>query len=490
MALTPPLEHLSFLTLFNALTEALLLVDESGRIIMANTALHRMLGYDEGGINGLFINTLIPRFNPTQHLIDTALPDDKSKPDKITALSQDGRELHASACIKKLATNDKPLLLITIDRRSHAEELLRLTQERFDLAKRAGGLGVYDRDLTSNQLFWDDRSRELWGLDADEEITYDKFEDCIHPEDRHSRSKELRHALDPRSNGEYHTEFRIKRKNDGAECWIASSGKISFVAGKPVRLVGFMRDITEHKLIESQSHKRRDETESLLKQQIAIQTASAIAHEINQPLTAISAYSEVALHSMNSNNTNSESLRRALEGCVVQAQRAGDSLHELLNFLRQNEMAAEPTDINRLVKTCIDIAKRDGYGGFNPELDLEKGIPSVMCNPLQIQKVILNLVRNAIEAIRSTDITAKISIKASTHAEKNMAQITVQDNGPGFDQDAVRHIFEPFFTTKPNGIGMGLAISRSLVEANGGKLWHEQHADTGATIHFTLPFVR
>jgi len=488
--LTPPLEHLSFQALFNALAEAILLVDESGRIIMANTAVHRMLGYDEGSIDGLIINRLIPVFNLTQHVIDIASPDGKSKPDKITALTQDGRELHASARIQKLQAGGKPLLLVTIDRRSHAEEMLRLTQERFDLAKRAGGLGVYDRDLTSNKLFWDERSRELWGLDADEEITYDKFEDRIHPEDRPSRSKELRHALDPRNNGEYHTEFRIRRKNDGTECWIASSGKISFVAGKPVRLAGFMRDITEHKLIESQSHKRRDETESLLKQQIAIQTASAIAHEINQPLTAISAYSEVALHSMNSNNTNSDSLRRALEGCVVQAQRAGDSLHELLNFLRQNEMDTEPTDINRLVRTCIDIAKRDGYGGFNPELDLEPGIASVMCNPLQIQKVILNLVRNAIEAIRNSDTAAKILIKASTHSEKNMAQITVQDNGPGFDQDAARHIFEPFFTTKPNGIGMGLAISRSLVEANGGKLWYEQNAGTGATIHFTLPFAQ
>lgn len=497
MASTPPLEHLSFQALFNALADAMLLVDEAGYVILANPAAHALLGYTDDAICGLQVKTLIPELDLEQGNHLPAPNHTKSKQhsvnenNKLAVLTRDGRGLYVSANLASLHAQRQTATVITLydDRRRQAEESLRLSEERLLLAKRAAGLGVYDRDLANNTLYWDERSRELWGLEPDEEITYEKFESYIHPDDRASRYAELCRALDPASNGEYQSEFRITRKNDGAECWIATVGQITFENNEPVRLLGLMRDITEHKAAEHLIHERRSETEALVKRQIAVQTASAIAHEINQPLTAISAYSEVALHSLKNNNMSSENLCRALEGCVVQAQRAGDTLHELLNFLRQSELVVEPTDINRLVKASIDIAKKDGYGGFHPVLKLEQDMPPVLCNPLQVQKVILNLVRNAIEAIRESGIAAaNITIKTRKIAKNNMAMITVQDSGPGFDKKIAMHLFEPFFTTKSKGIGMGLAISRSLIEANGGKLWHDPDTKAGATIHFTLPF--
>lgn len=492
MALTPSLEHLSFQALFNALADAMLLVDNAGYILLANSAAHALLGYTSGAICGLPLKTLIPKLDleqrNRQHDVSSSFI---NKNNKLIALTQDGRELRVSVNLISPQALGQSTVVIALydDRRRQAEESLRISEERLHLAKRAAGLGVYDRDLTNNTLYWDERSRELWGLEPDEEITYEKFESYIHPDDRAGRYAALCRALDPASNGEYQTEFRITRKNDGAECWIATVGQISFEDNEPVRLLGLMRDITEHKAMENQNHERRNETEALVKRQIAVQTASAIAHEINQPLTAISAYSEVALHSLKNNNMSSENLCRALEGCVAQAQRAGDTLHELLNFLRQSELVVEPTNINRLVKAAIDIAKKDGYGGFHPLLKLEQDMPPVLCNPLQVQKVILNLVRNAIEAIHGSGVTAaNITIKVRKMAKKNMALVTVQDSGPGFDNETAKRIFEPFFTTKSKGIGMGLAISRSLIEANGGKLWHDPDTKAGATIHFTLPF--
>lgn len=495
--MTPPLEHLSFQALFNALADAMLLVNEAGYVMLANPAAHTLLDYTENEISGLPVNTLLPGLYREQlnhqHDFDPTKPDQHfvTKNNQLIALTRDGRELLVSINIVSLHAQGQSSIAITLydDLRHQAEESLRLSEERLCLAKRAAGLGVYDRDLTNNLLYWDERSRELWGLAPNEEITYEKFEACIHPEDRATRHAALCRALDPASNGEYQTEFRITRKNDGTECWIATVGQISFEAGQPVRLLGLMRDITELKTMEHQSHERRNETEALVKQQIAVQTASAIAHEINQPLTAISAYSEVALHSLENNNMSSENLCRALEGCVVQAQRAGDTLHELLNFLRQSELVVESADINHLVRASIEIAKKDGYGGFNPVLQLEQDMPLVLCNPLQVQKVILNLVRNAVEAIRGSGVAAaNITIKVRKMAKKNMALVTVQDSGPGFDNETAKRIFEPFFTTKSKGIGMGLAISRSLIEANGGILWHDLGAKAGATIHFTLPF--
>jgi len=222
---------------------------------------------------------------------------------------------------------------------------------------------------------------------------------------------------------------------------------------------------------------------------VAVQTASAIAHELNQPLAAISAYSEVALHALGSNTVTTETLSRALEGCVGQAQRAGQSLHELLNFLQKGELASEPADLSGIVHEALSIMQNDGFGGFQPALELERGLPPVLGNRIQVQKVLINLLRNGVEAMREAGVpTSSITVKVQTMAGRNMAQITVQDSGPGLDINAAKRIFEPFFTTKPGGIGLGLAISRSLIEANGGQLWVDPDDGPGATFHFTLPF--
>lgn len=496
MALIPDMDYIGFAALFNVQQNTTLLVDENDTVILATAAAQSLLGYENAGLDGLPIQAIIPDLdikqlrqhhitNSTdtqQHLIANNKP--------LTALTQDGKKLCVSANITSLSTHSK-LLVITIfhDRRKRAEDSLQKSEERLNLAKRAAGLGLYDRDLSDNSLYWDERSRELLGFSADEEISYEKFEACIHPDDREHRREVLTQALSPEGSGEYQTEFRIFRKNDGSERWMSSAGLISFEDSRPVRLLGLMRDITDLKDKENQSHWRRHETESLLKQQIAMHTASAIAHEINQPLAAISAYSEVALHSLKNKNINSDSLYRALEGCVTQAQRAGDTLHELMNFLNQRELAVEAADINQLINASIEIAKKDGYSGFKPLLQLEKNLPPVMCSPLQVQKVILNLLRNAIDAVQAANLSAtNITIQVEKDEKNNMALVTVQDSGPGFAKEASANIFKPFFTSKQKGIGMGLVISRSLIEANGGSLWHEPNSDSGAIIHFTLPF--
>lgn len=496
MTLLPHIDYSSFKSLLNVQQNATLLISESEEIILANPVAHELLGYKNNELHGLPIRVLIPDFaskllnqksihstsNPDQYFI--------SKKNHISALTKDGKKLNVAVNLATLDSHEFPIVItIFYDRRGHAEASLRKSKERLNLAKRAAGLGLYDRDLSSDILYWDDRSRELLGFSADEEITYEKFEACIHPEDRELRRSLLLQALDPASDGQYQTEFRITRKNDGAERWISSTGQVSYESGRPVRLLGLMRDITELKAVENQSHWRRDETEALLKQQIAVHTASAIAHEINQPLAAISAYSEVALHSLKNKNINSDSLHRALEGCVREAHRAGDTLHELMNYLNKTELVVEPVDINQLIKASIEIAKKDGYNVFKPLLHLEKNLPPVICSPLQVQKVILNLLRNAIDATQeSGHAKTDITIGVQKNDQGNMALISVQDNGPGFDKEVSKYIFQPFFTTKHKGIGMGLLISRSLIEANGGRLWHEPNSKTGAIIHFTLPF--
>lgn len=491
-----PLESLSLRVLFDAAADALLLADNAGYVILANPAAQQLLGYGAGQMTGLMVEELMPVRYRTNHYRQRA--DFSRHPEKramgkgreLVALHRDGRELPVDISLSPLQAQGQSCILITLydaSRRRQTEDALRKSEERLQLAKRAAGFGIYDRDLIHGTLHWDERSRELFGLGPEEAVTYEKFVAGVHPEDRAARQTALDCAL-ASGNGEYHAEFRVIRNIDSDTRWVATTGRVFFEAGRAVRLVGIMQDITEHKAMEQKFRERRAEREILLSQQVAAQTASAIAHELNQPLASISAYSEVALRALDGGIGDLEILRRALNGCVQQAQRAGQSLHELLDFLQQGDLAAEPVDLNNIVREALSMAQHDGFG-FHPVLELEPALPPVLGNRIQVQKVLVNLLRNGVEAMHEAGMPAfAMTVRVQTMTGRNLAQVTVQDSGPGLDAEAANRIFEPFFTTKSSGIGLGLAISRSLIEANGGQLWVDQDAGPGATFRFTLPF--
>jgi len=492
------IKHLSFETIFSAAADAMLLVDNAGVIVQANPSALTLLEYSAEEMCGLAVEALIPVSyrNHHQHQRQSYFnnPEKRAmgKGTALFALTASGKKIAVDISLSPVYIKDQIYALTTFyvaGHRREAEEALRISEERLQLARRSAGLGVFDFDAKQNIVHWDERMRELWGGDSDATISYEKFIEAIHPEDREARQTALILATDPTGTGEYNAEFRIINAKDRTEHWIATTGRMHFEDNHATRLVGIAQDITERKRLETKLQEQRSETESIFKQQVAARTASAIAHELNQPLAAISAYSEVALHALSDANFSTDKLKRALEGCVAQAQRAGTSLHELLAFLQAGNIVVAPFDLNALVKDALNIARSDGYKEFQPALDLEQNLPQVLANRIQIQKVLVNLIRNAVEAMRSIGANnATITVTVRTNQNLNMGHVSVQDSGPGIPPEAVKRIFEPFFTTKPTGIGMGLAISRALVESNGGQLWLEPNVESGAVFHFTLPF--
>lgn len=489
---------LNFQTLFDVAPQAMLLADESGHIILANLAALKLFSYTKEDICKLQVEALMPARHREYHQQYRSAysrePEKRSMSNgrALIALRSDGQELTLDISLTPLKTDEQLYTLAAFypsDRRRAAEEAYRTSEERLNLATKAADLVIFDFDFNRNLLYGDEGMHSLWGAEPNGSISNQRFSTVIHPLDRKARQSALDSAIDPTGSGEYNSEYRVINTADGSEQWVSAVGRMHFEHGRATRLVGVARNITEQKVFEDYLRKQRNETEDIIKEQVAVQTISAIAHEINQPLTAISAYSEVALKAMKGSDSYPDNLKRALEGCVHQAQRAGNSLHELLGFLNKGELVREPFDINQTVKEALNIAIDDGYGGFYPELQLEKKMPSVLGNKIQVQKVIVNLIRNAVEAMRGAGIeNSKIIILVQTSKSMKMAHILVKDSGPGLDSETQKYIFEPFFTTKPTGIGMGLAISRALIEANGGELWFESNADKGATFHFTLPF--
>jgi len=498
LALGNPLEGLDSRAFFDAAADAMLLVDSGGDILLANRAFRQMLGYhDTQSLIGSSVESLMPERHRQRHrnyrrqYAEKPAQRAMGNGRNLVVLNSDGQEIPVYIGLSPLQNGERPLVLATFhfpDSALLSSKVLWESEERLRLAKSAAGLGVFDFDLLNRSALCDERIREIWGFSADETITYGMLTDGLHPQDLPLRNAAIQHAIDPDGDGEYQVEYRVINKKDRSEHWVATTGKVFFFNGAAIRMVGVVRDISKQKKLERDLRRQQTEMEGLLKRQMAAQTAAAIAHEINQPLAAISAYSEVALHALSSGHADTSQLTHALNGCFTQAQRAGNSLHELLAFLQRSDMEMESITFDSLWQELLISLKHDDLHDFELKTELAEQLPAFSGNRTQILKVLLNLLFNAAEAMHDAGISpATVTLSTALTKDRKNVRISVRDKGPGIPAEIARQLFEPFFSTKPNGIGMGLKLSRAMIENMGGKLWLDETAGKHTTFHFTLP---
>lgn len=217
--------------------------------------------------------------------------------------------------------------------------------------------------------------------------------------------------------------------------------------------------------------------------------ASNIAHEINQPLTAIAAYSEACQGFLATKQKKSAQITATLEGIIKQVQRAGDIIYRLRDFTRHADIHKSYININNLFKEIIHLVEIETQRhDVTLRLEFFEPLPQVLADAILIEQVILNLVHNAVEAMgRIPKHKQRILTLKTTLVESREIQVAVADMGPGLSDKALKEIFEPFFTTKPKGVGLGLSICQSIIKAHDGRIWAMQNAKGGATFRFTLP---
>lgn len=253
--------------------------------------------------------------------------------------------------------------------------------------------------------------------------------------------------------------------------------------------VSVHEDVTERRDRGRATHERRKEMDELQKLHVAAQTASAIAHEINQPLLAIASYSKAAQLMLKAEQPNFAEISQAIEGSERQAQRAGQSIRELFDFLNSAEFPIEDFDLMQEISVLVEDARQEHEWLFRYELHAREPIPTVRANRTHVQKALFNLLRNGIEAAsrQPSGPLPSISISVRKSGDGRFAEVTMRDNGPGLSGEITRHLFEPFYSTKEGGFGMGLSISRSLIELNGGELVAAPHEGPGAVFRLTIP---
>ena len=250
---------------------------------------------------------------------------------------------------------------------------------------------------------------------------------------------------------------------------------------------GFIRDLTERQQAELRVHDLQSVLAHVQRVSEMGTLATSLAHELNQPLTAIANYVEAArdmLHQV-PDEVTLEVIREALDECATQSVRAGQIVRRLRDFIARGESERRIESLQRLITEASALALV-GAGEHNLEVDvqLDPGADQVLVDRIQVQQVILNLIRNAIEAMADSPVRRLLIY--SEREPGGFIRITVADSGPGLTDDVAEHLFEPFRSTKESGMGLGLSISAAIVSAHGGRIWAEPSKLGGTAFHFTV----
>ncbi len=323
------------------------------------------------------------------------------------------------------------------------------------------------------------------GHDFAEFVGTAAWQDLIPPDEKEG----VRRVIDRLLTGEKHVVHENHwRHQDGSLrllCW--RNTVLKDEAGRVQYIIGTGLDITEQHQAEIRARETLEEASRLQRLQTANELATLLAHELNQPLAAIASYAEAGQQLLRHTPLEQDKLTRNLEQISQQSLRAGEAIRHLRAFVGRGRIEPVPLDLNAVVRSTGTLMMPKARSrGVRLVLDLDETLPQVMGVGVHIEQVLLNLIRNAIDAIRDAGMKSG-SITVTTRRQEGMARISVCDSGPGIDAERADKVFEPLASRKEYGLGVGLRISRSLIEAHGGRLWVEPHRP-GGIFHFVLPF--
>jgi len=409
-------------------------------------------------------------------------------------------------------------LQLELRQRRAAEADLAASEDRLRLANEAADIGTWDFDPVTRDLRWDAKCKELFGLPADAEVSYEgSFIAGVHPDDRERADAAVQEALDPDGSGDYAIEYRTIGIADGVERWLSASGRAMFDDGKAVRFIGTVLDITARRQNEARLRElndgleeqvaaevaRRSEVEEALRQaqkmEAVGQLTGGIAHDFNNLLTVVTGNIGIAQRALDAADVGDVRARRSLDNAMKGAERAAALTQRLLAFSRRQPLAPKPIDPDKLVSGMSDLLQRSLGELIRLEIVTSPGLWGAEADPNQLESAILNLVLNARDAMpEGGELTIETGNArldegyAAIQAEVPPGQyvmIAVTDTGSGMPRHVIERAFEPFFTTKEvgRGTGLGLSMIYGFVKQSGGHIKIYSEEGEGTTVKIYLP---
>jgi two-component system sensor kinase FixL len=383
-----------------------------------------------------------------------------------------------------------PLLLLAavIEERSKGAMTLREREERISLAAESANLAFWTIDFERKESWMSDKGRAIFNFAPDERLSRELFLSRVHPEDRSAVDEEIGRA--GASSQTFEFKYRLLRP-DGEIRWLISRGHyVRNDRGGVRELIGVAIDVTAQVKADLQLRLQCDEMARMSRVSSMGELTASLAHELNQPLTAIASNAAAGRRFLAQGCPETKMFEELLADVATDARRAGDIIHGIHHFVRKAEGTRRPVSLNEVVREVLRLLHSDLLGrGTAVETQLAANLPPIDADAVQLQQVLLNLLMNSLEAMQSTP-APKRRVIISTACEGNSSvAVSIRDYGNGLPADDVNKIFTHFYSTKPNGMGMGLTIVRSIVEAHGGKL-SAQNTGEGALFFFILPVIR
>jgi PAS domain S-box-containing protein len=379
--------------------------------------------------------------------------------------------------------------------RKRAEQALQRSEAYLAEAQRLSHTGSWGWNVATREItHWSKEIYRLYGFDPKAGIPpFEAVPQRIHVEDRARLAEALERAI--RDGAEYELVFRVVLP-DGATKYIHEIGHPVYSAvGDIVEFVGTAMDITERKLAETEireSERRYREVQMELAHANRVATmgqlSASIAHEVNQPIAAAVTNAHAALRWLGARPPDLEEVRQALGRIVRDGNRAGDVIGRIRDLIRKAPPRKDGLEINEAILEVIALTRGEvAKNSVSVQTRLAESLPLIQGDRVQLQQVILNLIINAVEAMSGAGEGSRELLISTGKAESDAVLVAVRDSGPVLAPASLERLFEAFYTTKPGGLGMGLSICRSIIEAHGGRLWATANVPQGAVFQFTVP---
>jgi two-component system sensor kinase FixL len=485
-----------FQTLIATAVDGIIVIDITGSIEIFNSACEELFGYALTEVLGKNIGMLTPApFREEHNGYLSKYHTTGAK--KVIGI---GREVVG---LRKNQTRFPMYLSVgegSLDGRKLFVGIIRdLTKEKAEAALRedAGRLfaqivqssddAILSKTLDGIITSWNRAAEHIFGFTAAEAVGQSIF--ILIPPDLIDEEKRIMAGLQAGREIERYETVRLHRNGSRIDVSISAS-PIRDGAGTVVGVSKIARDITERKQAAARAHSLQSELAHVGRLSAMGQMTAGIAHELNQPLTAVTNYVNAARRSLASMKETSDEVvfaREMMEKAATQTLRAGIIIKNLRGFVEKREGTRAPVSLNKVVEDAVALSLTDTADlNVRVHMRLDTSLPAVLINAVQIQQVVVNLIRNSLEAMRAT---ARRELTLSTCLDgPGFAQITVADTGPGLPREVSARLFQPFVTTKDKGMGIGLTICRSIVDSHGGRIWALPDARVGTAFRMILPF--
>ncbi len=381
--------------------------------------------------------------------------------------------------------NEGVAFSVDLSEQKQAERALRRSEAFLAEGQRLGQIGSYSWRVATGEITWSEQLYRIYEFEIGVPLTLELIRTRVHPEDLTLYAKMVEQARNGENDFEWHyrllmPDYSIKYLHAVARATRDQDGQLEYIAA--------IQDITPRRLSEEARDKARSELAHVARVMSLGTLAASIAHEINQPLSGIVTNASTCQRMLAAAPPNVDGALETARRTIRDANRASDVITRLRALFSRKEAATESVDLNEATREVIALS----LSGLQRnqvvvQAELAEHLPLLMGDRVQLQQVILNLLRNAADAMSTIDDRPRELLVRTERAEGNQVWLSVKDAGVGFTPEAADKIFEGFYTTKTDGMGIGLSISRSIIETHHGRLWATQNDGPGCTFSFTIP---